>query len=81
MGIQLLIPRRSEQTISLVYSVIMLVITTAWFILNTRTNEITLVEETYHQAYKFSLYCSPTNIASVALSSVQIIGSDLLLVS
>jgi hypothetical protein len=81
MGIQLLLPRRSEHKIPLFYSIAMLVLTTTWFILTTRTNEIVMVEERHHQEYKVSLYCSPTNVASVALSSVQIIGSDLLLVS
>jgi hypothetical protein len=80
MGIQLLMARKLQQKVSLIYSLVMLCITTTWYILTTRTNEIEMVEATYHQAYKFSLYCSGTNIASVALSSIQFIGSDLLLV-
>jgi hypothetical protein len=81
MGIQLLLQRKLQQKISLIYSIIMFCLTTAWFICNTKTNEILLVEETYNEAYKFSLYCSSTNVAAVALSSIQFMGSDLLLVS
>jgi hypothetical protein len=81
MGIQLLMNRIHKQKISLVYSIVMFSITTAWFITNTKTNEILLIEETYNQAYKFSLYCSSTNIAATALSAILIMGSDLLLVS
>jgi hypothetical protein len=80
MGIQLLMNRIHKQKISLVYSIVMFSITTAWFITNTKTNEILLIEETYNQAYKFSLYCSSTNIAATALSAILIMGSDLLLI-
>jgi hypothetical protein len=80
LSIKLLIRRTHQHKVNIAYSLVMLAVATTWFILTTRENEIELIEAQYHQSYEFNLYCSATNIGSGALSSVIIVGSDILLV-
>jgi hypothetical protein len=84
MGIELLLKRKSKRAmmVSLVYSIIMLCFTTAWFITVALTNEVLLVEPEHTIVSPFSReYCMSTSMAAVVLISLQIMGSDALLVS
>lgn len=68
----------------MIYSLLMFIITTAWYFTNNETTKIQLVELPLNPNYggsDFELYCTKTNIAAVALNTLQIIGSDALLVS
>jgi hypothetical protein len=80
MGIQLLQRRRTQQKVTLFYSLFMLVLTTAWYVTTMIITEAVMIESTYNPDDDMAAYCAPTNIAAVALSSIQFAGSDLLLV-
>jgi hypothetical protein len=60
----------------------MLVITTAWFITNTRNNEVGIIEANIGNVPTYTpYYCSADNILTTALMTMIYIGSDVLLVS
>lgn len=59
----------------------MLIITSVAFGTSTRSNTILLVDSVYRPEMLENLYCSPTNIVTGVLSTLQIYGSDALLVS
>jgi hypothetical protein len=80
MGIQAMLRREKRQWITLTYSLLMLILTTAWYTTTTYANEVSLVELRYNPDNKNAEACVPVNIAATAVSSLQFALSDLLLV-
>jgi hypothetical protein len=79
MGVQILLRRRqAQQKVAPYYSLFMLAVTTAWYLNTAIVTEVVMIENADDP--DSNSYCAPTNIAAVALSSVQFAGSDLLLV-
>jgi hypothetical protein len=79
--IELLLKSKIKQRITSLYSGVMLMITTTWFVMACYIYASQIIEEAYDMSGQEAEYCSSANIASVALSAIQIIGSDALLVS
>jgi hypothetical protein len=79
-AIHLQLQRQSPQKVMLIYSLVMFLITTAWYILKMKSSEELIIEMMYYSSDEY-MACSKVNIATTALSSVQFIGSNVLLVS
>jgi hypothetical protein len=80
MGIEVLLRRRRQQKLTLYYSCFMLVLTTVWFVLTNIANEVVTVEVPYNNVDPSSESCAQINIVASALSTMQFLFSDLLLV-
>lgn len=82
-ALRLLLKRRASsrgRNMTLAYTILMLIITTVAFGTIAKTNTILLVDSVYDPHAADALFCSPTNIATSVFTTLQIYGSDALLV-